>query len=103
NGIALQPCLDVAACGLVARPPENLPTSPVFDPLLPTDFGFDPNLPMVFPGNFPDEFFYSAATAEFPVGPLATVTIDNAMEVVFTDATGAPVPPGTPFSVAAPF
>src|SRR6185369_10210292 len=62
NGVAVRPCLDTA-CGLVARATVGVVGTPGFDP------GFDLNLALTFPANFPDEAFYFAADAEFPVGP----------------------------------
>src|SRR5262249_23521217 len=48
NGLALQPCL-----GLLFDPAVALP---------------DPNLPVSFPANFPDEFFYFRGISDILVG-----------------------------------
>jgi hypothetical protein len=69
NDVALQPCLD-----FVCDPALALP---------------DPTLPVLFPGNFPPEFFYSRAIAKLSApGVLATLVL--ALEGSFLN--GAPVP-----------
>jgi hypothetical protein len=79
GGLALQPCLDVATCGLGAAGVVGV---------------FDPALPLAFPGNFPPEFFYYSATtaAAFTInGAKALVT--QALEASFVDAAGNAVNP----------
>ena len=96
NGVAVQPCLEAVPCALVKRVP----------PLGSPDPGFDPALPLVFPSNFPDEAFYFAATATFPVGP-NTAQFVVTQEFVFLDnldpLIGKPTFPGAAVAVPAPF
>src|SRR6185369_13392487 len=67
---------------------------------------FDPALPLVFPSNFPDEAFYFAAVATFPVGP-NTAQFTVTQEFVFLDnpdpLIGKPTFPGAAVAVPAPF
>ena len=95
NGVAVQPCLDPVPCGLALRAPGELG---VGDP------GFDPALPLTFPGNFPDEAFYFAVdTGDFQVGPF-TANFVIAQEIVFqSGAGGAPTFPSAPGVVPTPF
>ncbi len=54
---------------------------------------FDPNLPLSFPTNFPDEFFYQLASAVVPVNPANAaekLLVETNLEGAF--ATGPPVP-----------
>src|SRR6185369_6176718 len=99
NGVAVQPCLDAVPCALVARALNPLSVPPV-------TIAFDPALPLVFPSNFPDEAFYFAATATFPVGP-NTAQFVLSQEFVFLDnpdpLLGKPTFPGAPVAVPAPF
>jgi len=79
GGLAIQPCLDVAQCGLAAAAVVGV---------------FDPAVPIAFPTNIPPEFFYYSATtpAAFSVnGAKALVT--QALEATFVDAAGAVVNP----------
>ena len=69
TGLALQPCLDVACDPAFALP--------------------NPNAPLSFPDNFPDEILYSRAISTMTVGPMK-VTYVAALEGAF--ANGAPVP-----------
>src|SRR3989442_7251529 len=55
TGLALQPCLDL-----------------VCDPALPVP---DPTLPVSFPNNFPDEFFYSRVINTMTVGTMKVVYV----------------------------
>src|SRR5213083_1247453 len=55
TGLALQPCLDL-----------------VCDPALPVP---DPTLPVSFPNNFPDEFFYSRVINTMTVGAMKVVYV----------------------------
>jgi hypothetical protein len=99
NGVAVQPCLDAVPCALVARALNPLSVPPV-------TIAFDPALPLVFPSNFPDEAFYFAATATFPVGP-NTAQFVVTQEFVFLDnpdpLIGKPTFPGAAVAVPAPF
>jgi len=69
TGLALQPCLSVACDPAFALP--------------------NPNAPLSFPDNFPDEIFYSRAISTMTVGPMK-VTYVAALEGAF--ANGPPVP-----------
>src|SRR5438477_8754306 len=55
TGLALQPCLDL-----------------VCDPALPVP---DPTLPVSFPNNFPDEFFYSRVINTMTVGTMKVIYV----------------------------
>ena len=95
NGVAVQPCLDAVPCALVARAAIRSQYRLIR--------GFDPALPLVFPSNFPDEAFYFAAVATFPVGP-NTAQFTVTQEFVFLDnpdpLIGKPTFPGAPVSRA---
>jgi hypothetical protein len=99
NGVAVQPCLDAVPCALVARPLNPLSVPPV-------TIAFDPKQALVFPSNFPDEAFYFAAVATFPVGP-NTAQFTVTQEFVFLDnpdpLIGKPTFPGAAVAVPAPF
>ena len=79
GGLALQPCLDVAQCAVAAAAGV-----------------FDPAAPVVFPTNFPPEFFYYSATtpAAFTVNG-AGALVTQALEATFVDAAGNVVTPNT--------
>ena len=55
NGLALQPCLNLAGCGALAATLPN------------------PLLPISFPANFPVEAFYARAVAKFAVGTVTGI------------------------------
>ena len=94
NGVAVQPCLEVEPCGLGLRAPGELGA---LDP------GFNPALPLTFPGNFPDEaFYFNVDTGDFQVGPF-TANFGIAQEIVFPDADGTPTFPSAPGVVPTPF
>jgi hypothetical protein len=99
NGVTVQPCLDAVPCALVARALNPLSVPPV-------TIAFDPLQPLVYPTNFPDEAFYFAATATFPVGP-NTAQFVVTQEFVFLDnpdpLIGKPTFPGALVAVPAPF
>lgn len=89
NGVAVQPCFDVAACGLIGLGDPN----------------FIETSPLAFPGNFPIEaFYFNATTGDMNVGG-ATVFVIDALEYTFVDPiTGAITSPvlnpavlGSPF------
>ncbi|WP_147370406.1 hypothetical protein [Lysinibacillus yapensis] len=60
NGVKLELCLDPADpyCGLIEEEEEADPAT----------LGFDPNLPIQFPDNYPGEAFYQMAEAEIESG-----------------------------------
>jgi hypothetical protein len=86
NGVSVQPCLDLANCGLAA------------------DVGFNPALAVAFPGNFPPEaFYFNASTSDMIIGG-ATVSVINALEFTTVAPGGAVgVIATTPGVVTAPF
>src|SRR4051794_1525721 len=51
---------------------------------------YNPDLPVSFPSNFPDEFFYQLASAKVPVNSAGTLLVETNLEGAF--ATGPPVP-----------
>ncbi len=105
NGVAVQPCLEAVPCALVLRAPVPAPVPQTVPPTL-ADPGFNPALPLVFPNNFPDEAFYFAAVATFPVGP-NTAQFTVTQEFVFLNdpdpLIGKPTFPGATVAVPAPF
>jgi len=105
NGVAVQPCLEAVPCALVLRAPVPAPVPQTVPPTVP-DPEFNPALSLVFPDNFPDEAFYFAATATFPVGP-NTAQFVVTQEFVFLDnldpLIGKPTFPGAAVAVQAPF
>ena len=80
HGVRVAPCLD---------PLDTNCLAPLTGP------GFDANQPVSFPGNFPDEFFYSAADSEpMPVAdcvanPTGTVSVHLALEGAFANGAVA--------------
>lgn len=88
GGLAVQPCLDVGPCGLVAEAGV-----------------FNPALPVAFPGNIPSEFFYFSATssAGFTLVDGSGALVTLALEAAFVDATGAAVPSNTPGATGSTF
>jgi len=62
------------------------------DPLCGTPAGdtYDPELPVSFPDNFPDEFFYQLANAVVPVPGNGDLLVESNIEGAF--AAGAPAP-----------
>ena len=80
HGVRVAPCLDPADTNCLA---------PLTGP------GFDANLPVSFPTNFPDELFYSAADSEpMPVAdcsaaPTGTVSAHLALEASFANGAVA--------------
>src|SRR3954452_3322562 len=50
---------------------------------------YDPDQPVSFPDNFPDEFFYQLASAKVPVNGAGNLLVETNLEGAF--ATGAPV------------
>ena len=93
NGVAVQPCLDVIACGLGARAADVAAGDP----------GFDPGLPLIFPNNFPDEaFYFNVDTGDFQVGPF-TANFVMAQEITFNLPDGTPTFPSAPGAVPSPF
>ena len=84
DGIAVQPCLDVAKCVLVGAP------------------NFNAALPMSYPSNFPSEaFYFNATNAKIPVGT-ANALVVMALEYTFLSPLGQLVPPSAT-SVGNPF
>jgi len=85
DGVAVQPCLDVAACALVGAP------------------DFNAALPVSFPTNFPSEaFYFNATNANIPVGT-ANALVVMALEFVFVDPLGNLATAATPGALGAPF
>ncbi len=80
NGVRVAPCLD---------PLDTNCLAPLTGP------GFDANLPVVFPTNFPDEFFYSAADSESlgvtdcSATPTADINVHLALEGAFANGAVA--------------
>src|SRR5262245_19196258 len=62
------------------------------DPLCASAAGptYDPDQPLSFPSNFPDEFFYQLASAKVPVGGNGDLLVETNLEGAF--ATGDPAP-----------
>ncbi len=81
NGVRVSPCLD---------PLDTNCLAPLTGP------GYDANAPLVFPTNFPDEFFYSAADSEpmpvvdCSVAPTGVVSVHLALEAAFANGAVAP-------------
>ena len=82
TGVRVQPCLDPAEVNCLA---------PLANPGV-----YDPNQPLAFPSNYPDEFFYFAAdsapvaVADCAVTPGAGVSVHLALEAAFINGNPAP-------------
>jgi|GEM_PF-3440905 len=81
TGVRVQPCLD---------PNDGNCLAPLANPGV-----YDPNLPLAFPSNYPDEFFYFAAdaapvaVADCAVTPGDGVTVHLALEAAFINGDPA--------------